>query len=819
MVVYPVVFRRLLSAALVFGGLLLVPDPAFAQSAPQPAPRPAGPVSYGCEEGNFAGSYYQLDGRMVFDESRHAAYTLRLNTPVFQNSSGDARVTRALKFGERVVISDPGNGTDRLKIKDSTNQQQIGWAARQSLYCNEKPIRDSGNDGAAGTGLYKRVVVRTETAVARQVVAKQLYQTPIAGEPRCDGRCATASRFQWFFIYAEENDHYLISSAADLRSNRATFEGWLPKGDGYSWNTALGLRPREDLQTLAATTPRTGNLEGFICAYETEQELLANSNCAQIIGGRRWFGLEVRMAVLKETPQHYEVLFSNASTAGQRISTQSLNQLDVFFVIDGTRSMSGAIEAIKQLSQTINQKLRDKLGSGGVVRYGFRVYRDSTKNGRDGVENSESLELPKANCGVTNERDFNDKFRSVRAVDPPGDDDFPENSFGAIAQATEDAGGCPQNNKMIVVIGDHGYDVAKQQSRGHTVWTEAALVQRLQSRIGKNVTLLFVQIPREANANAEYTKAYADFERQGRSLLSSYYQGTSIGQANSWGSHFITLPAGTATSSAAVDKTWRQVDSLVLPADAQRLEDELRRGVGLKEAIERVQNNSKENIPVLWKERATELLCQQLGPQCDSTVFERVTRAFVKNDGSVVPEVLLSRDQVDHWLRILNVFKTSPPLGMGARNALVSNWQAGISDVMQVPLGTSALPIGAVAQLAGGLPNSARSKLMQYPDGMLRNTTQVPDCEIEYLKQYASKRYDMLNIVHQSDGRVRPIFGQAQAPAGACPNLSQLGRNIPFIDGAVTPELLNRPSEQTSYSMMHPRSGVQFFWIPVNYLP
>jgi hypothetical protein len=108
---------------------------------------------------------------------------------------------------------------------------------------------------------------------------------------------------------------------------------------------------------------------------------------------------------------------------------------------------------------------------------------------------------------------------------------------------------------------------------------------------------------------------------------------------------------------------------------------------------------------------------------------------------------------------------------------------------------------------------------MQYPDGMLRNTTTVPDCEIEYLKQYSGKRYDMLNIVYGSDGRLRPIFREGQPPAGACANLSPTGRNIPFIDGAITPEALNRSNEQTSYSMMHPRSGFQFFWIPVNYLP
>src|SRR3984957_9097891 len=187
---------------------------------------PAAAMETKCSERDFLQGYYYPNGRKTFDEERYSALALRLNTAVYKDFSGDARASKILQFGERVRIINPGEGTDRIQIKDST-AQPVGWVDRSSVLCGTFPI----TDGA--TGLYKRVVVRTDTAVQGQVAPKILYQTPngpAAPDPsaqrqRCQGPCAEVSRFQWYFIYGEINDHYLISADANLESSSGRLMG------------------------------------------------------------------------------------------------------------------------------------------------------------------------------------------------------------------------------------------------------------------------------------------------------------------------------------------------------------------------------------------------------------------------------------------------------------------------------------------------------------------------------------------------------------------------------------------------------------------
>src|SRR5262249_53412557 len=76
-------------------------------------------------------------------------------------------------------------------------------------------------------------------------------------------------------------------------------------------------------------------------------------------------------------------------------------------------------------------------------------------------------------CGTSSEREFRTAVQAVKAEEPAGDDDLPENTFGGMVQASEDVAPCSDHTKLVFIIGDHGYDGAKQESRGHERWTEA----------------------------------------------------------------------------------------------------------------------------------------------------------------------------------------------------------------------------------------------------------------------------------------------------------------------------------------------------------
>ena len=792
------------------------------------APAPGGLTDTGCGERNFLDGYYFPNGRKTFDDERYSALAMRLNTPVFQESSGDARATKVLGFSERVRIIDPGEGTPRLRIKDASGQP-VGWVERTSVLCGTFPIKDVG-----GTGLYKRVVVRTDTAKQGEVQAKKLYQTPDSAEQRCEGPCAEVSRFQWYFIYAEENGHYLISENANLGSSTGRLMGWLPTADGYIWNTALGLRPKESLAGPDGVAV-SGTPEKYACAYRTMDELTSArpEDCNQILGGLRWYSLSVRMAVVQQTPRAYEVLFSNAGTAGRDNGAslaQGLNNLDVFFVLDGTKSMGSVIASVKELMSQINARMKSKINEGGVVRYGFRIYRDSNpKTKQDGVTNSEALPLSKTVCDKTNLQEFNTAFAPVRAYDPEEDDDFPENSFGGMVQAADDISGCPNNAKLVFVIGDAGYDGNKQRTRNPSgpVWTEQAIVQRFSrttpgSKFATQPMLVFVQPPKEKGAvsnQANYDNAYASFGSQARTILSQLYGGTKLSALST--SNFISLPQDLIGpgQQAAINTALQQIDGSMNPVAVQEITAGLVAGQSLEQIIERLRANSSLNIPINYLQFVEESLCRRLGDQCRTQVLEAVNRAFVPVDDKVVPEVLLSKDQVDKWQKILNIYKSfgANVAGREGRNQLVNTMYAAIGSLVQVDMQNDGVKLADKLQFAAGLPASGRSPLMQYSDSDLLDVNKVPACEIDNLKQYAIKKYDVLDMPFRSGGTARANFIEATWPEGGCP-MSDKGKAVPFVDGDVRPYNLNR-SGQTHYSMMHSRGNDSFFWLPVNYLP
>jgi hypothetical protein len=357
---------------------------------------------------------------------------------------------------------------------------------------------------------------------------------------------------------------------------------------------------------------------------------------------------------------------------------------------------------------------------------------------------------------------------------------------------------------------------------------EANVVTRFKPRQqtaqspGTPPIIIFIEPPKDTatiSNRVEYDKAYAAFKTQGQSLLSQIYAGTAI---TNFASNFIQLPssAGAAAQQAAIEDTLRQVDAAMNPGVIAFIATSLNSGESLVKIIERLRNNSQMNIPIKFLQYIEASLCNRLGEQCTKQVVEAVNVAFVPIDPNVIPEVLLSKDQLDKWLKILNIYKSfsNNVAGAAGRSQLVNTMYAAIGSLLQIDMQNDSVSMANKLQFQAGLPNSGRSKLMQYTDSDLTNVSLVPSCEIENLKQYGIKKYDVLNTVYSNDGKYRPIFVETTWPEGGCP-MSPKGKNVPFIDGDVRGQPLNPPGGQTNYSMMHRRGNDSFFWLPVNYLP
>lgn len=554
----------------------------------------------GCDVGSLQRGWKIISGQRVYVSEDVRAIAHQLETPIFTAATGTARAQRTLGFSEYVLIADPGSeGSARFPIKD-TSLQPIGWVNRNDVLCRPLPMTDPE------TGLYRRAVVRTAADLQGRAQEKEVYHSL---DRRCEGAtrgtatCAKVSRFQWYFVYAEIQGHYLIAEWESLGSITRRLVGWLPAADGLPWNTALGLRPSERLAEVPA-----GQSEKFVCAYRSASDLGSRSNCNEVLGGMRWYNLDARIAVLKENSaaRYYDVAFSNAfrnADAQGRDPTTAvdpLKKLDVFFVIDGTKSMQPAIDGVKDIVRKLRDKTKSKLSQGGVIRYGFRVYRDSAKDGPDGVTNSERLALSSTCDRTTNEDEFIRAFQPVKAdVSLGGDDDFPENLFGGLMQASNDIAACPDHTKLVFVIGDHGYDADKQRQRGHTAFTEAQVSKAFKQgpRFNSQPIVIFIQTPSEiaaqpAVAKDKYGSAYQMFKTQGGNIMKGVYEGTPLSAQP-----VITLPPG-SISTEVVQRTMDQVEFYLRPDVLAMVTEGLRSGELLVAIIERLRANSALNIPI-----------------------------------------------------------------------------------------------------------------------------------------------------------------------------------------------------------------------------
>ncbi|MGD9925168.1 MAG: hypothetical protein AB7V13_27535, partial [Pseudorhodoplanes sp.] len=293
------------------------------------APSSASDSIGGCDEQFFQSGYYLEDNKRVFDDEKFQAFSTRMDTPAYAASTGTDR-KKIVGFAEKFLVKDPGEGTGRILVR-SLSDEDVGWIERDDLLCHLYPLADEKS------GLLRRVVVQTETTVQGQAMPRTAYHSP---EGRCEGgdqSCPKLSRFQWYFVYMEQGGHVLLSDSANLGGQNATLVGWLPEADGIRWNTAVALRPSEELDHRKAPDGKT---EAHICSYPSLDSMRDPKTCRPILGGLRWFKIDTRLPIIRDLGDAYEIAISSAATSGTFEEALSLTRLDalknvdVFFVID-----------------------------------------------------------------------------------------------------------------------------------------------------------------------------------------------------------------------------------------------------------------------------------------------------------------------------------------------------------------------------------------------------------------------------------------------------------------------------------------------------
>ena len=731
-----------------------------------------------------------------------AVRVLRHDAPVYFEANDD-NVKENLAFGdslEPLKLSQQGV-QQRIQVMKPDATQALGWMDSSDLLCAFSPLI---ND----KGIERKLFIKTPPSTETNPQSVTAYPSP--NDNLCNPKqgiiCKQLSRFELFFIFADDPDakRYLLVDEFDITGYKPLI-GWVDYDKGIHWNTVLGLRPQENI-TAYPTPP-----QDKVAATDEAQPQI------EIQGGKIWYDrsrIAERIPLLDIDPTtgYYHVAASGIGMPGfETLDTQvleTMKQVDVFFLLDGTTSMGPYIQSATNAAKKIVNTLRNNTNfTETSFRFGFRVYRDVFADAlrtdcHGGI--CEGMPLAATTCHLDttatydNWVKFDDQMSQVTET-TADQDDYPEQLFAGLERALQDMASCKDRTKLLFVIGDHG-DAHSQ--------LPPQLLQQLQQF--RKLIIFFIQTP--ANPNPinnpqQYQQAYHDFHNQAlaiiKLLIPAKFKGQKINRQN----YLLSL-----NQTQLVDKVLDLVKFYSESAIVNEVAQQIRGGDSLENIINKWL--AKGDMPVLYWQLLDKAACQQLGKQCQNTVDHRVIDAYIPIDAKVAEEVRLTAIQLDEWraiLRRLSDVKIRPVEDQ--RLEFIRILRQEIQDILGKPpvYTDEEQTLMELMKRKMGLPMRNQSPLLQYS---LKEIEEIPRCELRRLITWVSSMHQVLNNV-RSAPTLKVSFTFKPYPPEQCPLATAKGKAIP--------ELIFDPpqklGETEEYRYDRSFRGQVIYWLPTEFLP
>jgi hypothetical protein len=750
--------------------------------------------NYGhCGEYDFS-RFYQEDKLQWAGLAR----VLRNDSFLYTNQTGKKQAGFLIFNQQAEVLAEKGEWIKIHAFRYKGHDELTGWARKKDLLCRDQPIKGD-------SGLEMKFFIKTNT-VARdedqQPPTVQVYQDPglkycVGGKGNCrEG----ASRFHMYFVFDQNKDAYLLADRFRLEEDD-TVLGWVAKKNGFLWNNAFSIRPKEDLKSP------DGSGDGTICTYERLKDAVARNQkkCSPVQGGQKWFKSALRIPVLDmvdsknrhispsglggqtKQRQFFKVALARPGLVGRRVSDDKIaistglasqimpgfktydslaskKNVDIFFLLDATASMEQVFDAVRGTAtrrgviQEIIQDLKNVQGFKDTqFRFGFRVYRDpyadkSFPNGLgDGV--GEGHPLPAA-CGLNAAqqgaayKSFQRAISKVEVSEVDTADDYQENLYGGLAQVLKkDIVSCPDHLKVLFVIGDNGYKSrwAKGPKYKNPVKRETLVKLLKGGKKGNNIVPFFIQTPSRPNGIKHpeaYHKAYNQFTSQTKYILQKSLPSNSF-----YGEYALRM---------GEERMVHRLVSTVEKLGSSELIDEIildvRGGAALTAVIERLRRE-RIDIPGVYWHILKKGACGELGKQCERRVFDTTRIGYIEADDKIVEELWVSSSALSSWIRILRGFEGYFDLPESQlRRALISAMILGLQqEIRRPPIDVSGETPAEYAQRRGGLPVRSHSPLLSY---------NVNSLSAERMKRNKDGRFVVLDhnkkVLLDRDGRQIP---------------------------------------------------------------
>lgn len=735
----------------------------------------------------------------LIDTGRYVR-VLRDNTPLYKDADSKSPKSN-LNFGKIFlplqVVKQSYGKQQRIEVRKLGTRTALGWVDAYNLLCGVKPLQSKD-------GLDRKVFIKTPSRSDPSHSTVSAYKSydlvcPTQG-------CQQLGRFRLYFIYAEDkiNQRYLIIDKHTLEghSSPPPLVGWVKLDDTISWNTTLGLRPKENVKRISA----------YATIQDSENK--DRKQGVELTGGKIWSTFENHIPILNIKDDHYHVAAPSIGMEGfgrYKDVLSSMKLVDVFFLIDGTASMGPHINAARKAVEKIGKKLRNNPDFAETsFRFGFRIYRDTYADKimydcQNGV--CEGMPLSSSNC----ESDSNDNWREfiqeLKQVNETRNDkdDYPEQLFDGLRQAIRDMIPCNKRAKLIFVIGDHG-DIQSEVPQD--------IIDNLNNNLAKKL-IFFIQTPNkssDARTPSSYEEAYTNYNKQAFQILSQTlptenFKGKKI-QASDY---FFTLSHSSLPT---------QVVEQVKQYSSSRIVNELQQALAGGESLQNLLNRSVQQggMPVMYWKWIQDTACSELGEQCKTTVDHKVIDFYIPIDkNKVQEEVWMTADNLDAWLSLLKPFENLGAYPVSKQREVFTLL---LRKQVQEILGAfprQGLTLGEMAAQAKKkvLPMRQNGPLLQYKIEEIR--TEIETCEVTRLINWVTAIRKVLQKVYR-DSTQKPVFTlEYPKNSWGCP-LSEKGKRVPELkfDQRIVGKALG-PDDNYRYD--HRLYGQTVFWLPIDFLP
>ncbi|BAP57034.1 hypothetical protein THII_2737 [Thioploca ingrica] len=727
-----------------------------------------------------------------------AVRVLRHDAPVYSEETAD-KIKENLAFGDSLEPLKLGHREQqqRIQVMKPDSTQPSGWMDSSDLLCAFSPLV---ND----KGIEQKLFIKTPPSTEKNPQSVTAYPSP--NDTRCDPKqgiiCKQLSRFELFFIFADdpETRRYLLVDEFDITGYKPLI-GWVDYDKGIHWNTVLGLRPQENI--TAYSTPPTDKAEA--------------KPAIEIQGGKIWYDrsrIAERIPLLEidQPPGYYHIAAAGIGMPGfETLDTQvleTMKQVDVFFLLDGTTSMGPYIQSATSAAKKIVNTLRNNTNFIETsFRFGFRVYRDVFADAirtdcHGGI--CEGMPLAATTCHLDttatydNWVKFDEQLSQVKET-TADQDDFPEQLFAGLEHALQDVASCKDRTKLLFVIGDHG-DAQPQ--------LPPQLLQQLKQF--HKLIIFFIQTPpatSQSNNPQQYLQAYHDFQNQAQAIIKLLIPAKFKGQKINRREYLLSL-----NQTQLVDKVLDLVKFYSESAIVNEVAQQIRGGDSLENIINKWL--AKGDMPVLYWQLLDKAACQQLGKQCQNSIDHRVIDAYIPTQAKVAEEIRLTAIQLDEWraiLRRLSDVKIRPVEDQ--RLEFIKILRQEIQDILGKPpvYTDEEQTLTELMKRKTGLPMRNQSPLLQYS---LKEIEEIPRCELRRLITWVDSMHQVLNNV-RSAPTLKVSFTLKPYPPEQCPLATPKGKAIPEL--VFDPPQKMGETEEYRYDRSF--RGQVIYWLPIEFLP